>query len=110
MKNPNIITLLSTISVLAGILFFSCKKNKAVTCNGTDSTYNSNIKDIINNNCTSSGCHPGYSTYAGIKPILDNGKFNSEVLQSKSMPEGKKLSDSELSVIKCWVDGGYKEN
>lgn len=110
MKSTKVITLLITTSLVAGILFFSCKKNKVITCNGTDSTYNTNIKDIINSNCTSSGCHPGYSTYAGIKPILDNGKFNSEVLQSKSMPKGKKLSDNELSVIKCWVDGGYKEN
>lgn len=98
------------VLIAFSLVFTSCKKNKAITCNGTNSTYNGNIKGIINANCTSSGCHPSYSTYAGIKNILDNGAFNSKVLQSKDMPKGNRLSDTELSEIKCWVDGGYKEN
>lgn len=101
---------LEAVIIFLGIILISCKKNKTITCNGTDATYNANVKTIINANCTGSGCHPSYSSYSGIKNVLDNGAFNSKVIEQKTMPKGKRLSDDELSILKCWVDGGYKEN
>ncbi|MBN8694368.1 MAG: cytochrome c [Bacteroidetes bacterium] len=99
------------------IIVSSCKKSKNIKCDGTNSTYNGNIKPIISANCTGSGCHGtgsgngDFTTYAGLKPFLDNGKFKSEVLDKQSMPKGAaKLSDDELSKITCWAENSYPEN
>jgi hypothetical protein len=100
----------SLITIFFTIVIVSCKKKKAPKCDGTSSSYNSNIKSIINNSCTSSGCHPSYSSYSGIKSILDNGNFKNEVLTKKSMPKGNSLSSDQLNKIQCWVDAGYPEN
>lgn len=98
-------------TILSGI--YACKKNSTTstttTCDGTASTYNSNMKTMINTYCTSSGCHPNYSTYTGIKSILTNGQFTSHVLSSKDMPRGSSLSSDQLSKIQCWADAGYPE-
>jgi len=81
-----------------------------VICDGSSPTYTSRIKAIINSNCTSSGCHPSYSTYAGLAGILGNGQFEREVLTNQSMPKNGNLSADELSKIKCWIENGHPEN
>ncbi len=96
--------------LLVIIFFYSCKKKVTPKCDGTTSTYNSNIKTILNNSCTSSNCHPNYSSYTGIKSILNSGAFKTEVITNKSMPKGNSLSTDQLNKIQCWVDAGYPEN
>lgn len=105
-----------TLFLMVGILFFACKKKNTSAptpqvseCDGTVSNYNSNIKSIIDNNCASSGCHPSFTTYAGIKPYLTNGDFKREVLIDRTMPKGRSLSNNDLSKIKCWADAGFPE-
>jgi hypothetical protein len=99
-----------TIAFLLISIVYACKKNKAPKCDGTSSTYNSNIKSIIKSSCISSGCHPSYATYAGIKSILDNGTFKQQVISNKTMPKGNSLSSDQLNKIQCWVDAGFPEN
>ncbi len=96
--------------ILIIFIIYSCKKKKVPKCDGTSSTYNSNIKSIINNSCTGSGCHPSYSTYLGLKSVLDNGTFKQQVISNKSMPKNSSLSTDQLNKIQCWVDAGYPEN
>ena len=86
------------------------KKNKKVTpvCDGTNATYNSTVKAIVNSNCVS--CHSSYSTYAGLSSITANGKFKKHVLQDQDMPESGPLSADQLNKIQCWVDNGFPEN
>lgn len=101
------------------LLFFACKKTEKTSpvCDGTASTYNSNIKTIINGNCTSSDCHArnspngDFTTYNGLKPVLNNGKFKTQVLDNQSMPKGAaKLSADQLNKIMCWHESNYPEN
>ncbi len=105
MKNLNyVIAALGCVFLLT----WGCKKDKP-TCDGSDPNYDQNIKSIINTNCTSSNCHPSYSTYNGIESILRNGSFKKEVLEKQRMPEGRTLSSSQLNSLQCWVENGYKE-
>lgn len=93
-------------------LLYSCNKSSTKTtasCDGTSSTYNSNMKTILDANCTASGCHPAYSSYQGIKSILENGQFTSHVLTSQDMPRNATLSSDQLNKIQCWADAGYPE-
>lgn len=93
---------------------FSCKKTDPV-CDGSNPTYHSAIKSIIDNSCIS--CHGAgssrgnFKAYQGLKPYLDNGKFKRLVLEEQVMPKGPaKLSPDELNKIQCWVNNGYPEN
>lgn len=104
---------------LALIVFLStCKKDefKHLDCSKLDSKYSSSIKSIISSNCTTAGCHDGNSgvsnltTYDKLKPYLDNGQFNEQVIKSKTMPKNKSLSQDERNKIKCWLDDGAPNN
>lgn len=106
--------LFALTGILVLLMTFSCRK---VKCNGSDPSYTADIKRIIDSNCLSSGCHNSgssngvFTTYPGLKPYLDNGSFQNEVLDKRSMPQGSaKLSKEELQKIKCWAENGYREN
>lgn len=103
---------LALAAFTAAILLFSCKKDKVedIQCDGSNPTYTGRIRAIINSNCATSNCHPGYSSYAGLEGILQNGSFEREVLIDQTMPRNGNLSAGELSEIKCWVENGFPEN
>jgi hypothetical protein len=105
-------TALALAGFTAAVLLFSCRKDEVedIQCDGSNPTYTGQIRAIINANCTNSNCHPGYSTYAGLEGILQNGSFEREVLTDQTMPRNGNLSSSELSKIKCWVENGFPEN
>ena len=106
-------TFLMTISLIFSIALFSvlsCNKAKAPKCDGTASTYVSNMQTLINSKCASPACHPTYTTYAGIKSTLDFGTFKDRVITKKDMPSGSSFSTSELNKIQCWIDAGYPQN
>lgn len=94
--------------LIISISLFACKKKTKVSCNGTTPTYNSYVKSVVQNNCVS--CHSQYGTYSGLKSIVDNGSFESEVLKKQSMPQDGSLSSDELNTLKCWVENGAPEN
>lgn len=101
----------SLISVCVVSLFFiSCKKQNKFTpvCDGSSPTYDANIKSIISQNCVS--CHADYGTYSGLSSVLNNGKFESEVLNNQTMPQNGSLSEAQLNQIKCWAESSYPEN
>ena len=112
------ISILLLFSLMTIVSISSCKKEKLVTpvCDGTVATYNLNVKAIIDNNCNNASCHGtgsskgDFTTYNGIKPYLDNGKFKNSVLDNQTMPQGSaKLSSDELNKIKCWQESNYPE-
>lgn len=109
MKTSVLITALVSTLLLS---LWSCNKTSttaSTTCDGTASTYNSNVKNILDGACTSSGCHPTYNTYSGLKSILTSGDFTREVITNKTMPRGSSLSASQLNILKCWADAGFPE-
>jgi len=105
--------LLAVACLATTILVSSCRKKPK--CDGTNSTYNSNIKTIIDSHCTNPSCHGSgspngdFRTYNGIKPKLTSGAFKEQVLDKRTMPQGSSLSKDELSKIACWSDHDYPE-
>jgi hypothetical protein len=87
-----------------------------VACNNTTPTWNAKVTTIVANNCLNSSCHGTgsrngtYTTYAGIKPVLLNGKFEQQVLETRRMPQNATLPDSTLAVLECWLATGFPEN
>ena len=106
--------------ILITISVFSCKKEEYFTpaCDGSTPAYNSGIKAIIDANCMGSFCHGSgekrgdFTSYAGLKPVLDNGAFKKRVIDEQDMPKGKgnTLAQQEINIIQCWINNGYPEN
>lgn len=74
-------------------------------------TYSSNIKSIIDVNCVQ--CHgnggnfPDLTTYENTRANADLVKSET---QSRRMPQGSSLTNSEIEAIACWVDAGALNN
>lgn len=82
----------------------------------TSPTYNTDTRALIQNKCAFSGCHDGasgvgnYTTYQGIQRNLENGAFQDEVLDARTMPQVGTLSTEEYELFRCWAENGYPEN
>jgi uncharacterized membrane protein len=103
----------SLVLIFAFLLALSCKKKKDDTC-----TYTSDIQPIVANKCALAGCHAAgsavadFSGYEGLKTRADNGKISKYVFELKIMPPATKtqLTDEEKEKLKCWLDGGAKQD
>lgn len=107
-------------------LFFACGKNPEVTppppgppppgnCSGPAKSFAADVNPIIQNNCTSSGCH-GAGSGNGPGPLLtfDQIKNAASMIKTsvvnKTMPRGGSLSSTQIQTISCWVDNGAPNN
>ncbi|MCY7363306.1 MAG: hypothetical protein LH629_14755 [Ignavibacteria bacterium] len=110
--------------ILFGIslLITSCLYDKAdlpTLNNGCDTTYYTlSIKPIINNNCAIAGCHVvggtgtgNFTTFASLKPYLDNGSVQIRINLDPSdllyMPLGNTLDSADLATLNNWIASGY---
>lgn len=95
----------------------SCEMDKIdpcpTDCSTKNITYNNYIKNLVDTNCASSGCHDGTNApgakldnYAAVQSIVANGSFTQEVLVSREMPKGFELRQGQLDSIKCWICNG----
>ena len=105
-------------------LIYSCKDEEPCT------TYETDIKPIVDASCAYSGCHSGadagmfvsatskdYTNYEGLIANLESGSFAIRVLDSMDMPSAfapagypKTLTQTELDLIDCWISEGYPKN
>lgn len=95
---------------------------KEDSCNGVQASYELNIRQIIEETCAYAGCHPEYSDYEGLLPVLRDGSFQSRVITLRAdetlgmppnyAPKGRPsdLSPEQLDLIRCWISSDYPEN
>ena len=108
------------VVVIASVMFFgfsACKKDLLTpVCDGSQPTYDTEIKPIIDATCAISGCHNSGSnkgeltTYAEVEPYLLDGSFRSRVLEKQNMPQGSVLTQVEIDKIQCWFENDFAEN
>lgn len=87
----------------------------ACSLSNPDLSYAKNMKTLIDAKCVS--CHGGngpgpgdYSTYAGLKTVINNGKLRDVVVIKKSMPEdASEMTQAQRDSINCWAKNGYTE-
>lgn len=74
------------------------------------------VQPLIQQRCTS--CHaPGgvavtygdFTTYAGVKAVVDNGKFQQEVFIQRSMPTTGPLPACDIQKLQAWVNEGASD-
>lgn len=134
----NLIYLFGLLSILT-ITFStpSCMSKKLEQiepelCDTVMVTYESHIKEIIDNSCAYAGCHDGaggigprdYTTYGGMETHINNESFKERVIDQKddpaigmppnqsAWPQSLKddLTLEELDLVQCWINAGYPEN
>lgn len=102
----------------------SCYKDNKETlypvggCDTSTITWSKDIQSIVTNSCAGSGCHDAATasgsyalhTYAGVKTIVDNGRFLA-VIESGSMPKNAaKLDDCTINKVRRWINTGALQN
>lgn len=116
MKKSPLPKLLYGLGLLCFLLLSSKCKESSDPCGDTTSTYNSNMKAIIDNKCVS--CHNpsgsaatvgDYTSYNGIKPKFTDDKLWKEI-EAGRMPKTGSLTSAEKNAFECWKDAGYPEN
>lgn len=104
--------------VLGVLLLVSCESNtyNEISSQTVNPTYNANIKPIVTNNCIS--CHfganqsPNLETYAGVKNACLNNNLVCRIESEncgERMPQGGKLPQPDIDLIKLWVANGFVE-
>lgn len=99
--------------LLLGILIFAaCETDPILT--GDEVSYAADIRPLIDQNCTSSGCHGAGSiefellTYNQVK--LKATAIKREVWELENMPKGGTMSSADRKKFKDWVDAGAPNN
>ncbi len=122
MKMPYLLKSVSLLGCL--MIFFLCLNSCGSDDEGdspcSDPSFQSDVMPILNSSCAISGCHVAgfdfgdYSDYAGVKAQADNGSLVREIT-NKTMPPSNttgpsELTDSQISLIECWVEKGALDN
>ena len=115
-------------SVIIGLLLYSCTAEELpristlVNCDGVQTSYEFNVRQIIDNSCAYAGCHPEYDSYEGLLPTLRDGSFRSRVITLRAddnigMPpqyapgdRPKSLSKEEIDLLECWLDDEFPKD
>ncbi len=121
---------LGVITVLISLLgFLSCNKNSKEAilenlgpCDTTNVTYTNDIRPLINQFCSTSGCHTAVSVAGGYNledyASLRDAALGSRLLGSikhnngfSPMPKGGgKLTDCQIKFIEKWIQQGAPNN
>jgi hypothetical protein len=98
------------------IMAVACKKagNETNFDDCTQPTYDDDIKTILETHCTNITCHgadqqPVLTYFAAVKGAVDNGSMENQVISTRRMPKGTKLSQEEYDLINCWLSAGAPE-
>lgn len=95
-----------------------------IPCNPQVVTFSGDLVPILQRACTPQGyggCHEAgslnkdYTTYAGVKAAVDNGKLQDRVINKEDMPPDYssgpiRISACEIQKIQKWIDEGAPNN
>ena len=107
------------------VLFFSqCKKDSepiVYDCSNNAPRYNNAVRNIVDVYCAFSGCHNSssraagidLSSYAALRSEASRARFMGSVEHRSGfspMPRGgRRLSETDLNTLACWIQNGYLE-
>ncbi len=106
------------ISLVALLATVGCDKESTTTvdCNKYNSTYNSNMKAIIDSKCGTCHTAGGSAQFSGIYDSYSDMKNGLDVMwleiKEGRMPQpgSTPLTDAEKEAFECWEKAGFPEN
>lgn len=119
MRSFTLYHLILVSSILAGCYYD--KEDElypgTAVCETTNVTWAETVQPLIQARCATSGCHvsgglgPGdFTQYVNVKAKVDDGRFQSEVIQAGSMPPSGRLADCDIQELQAWIDAGAPNN
>lgn len=118
--------------VVMALTYGACKKEPPepppVTtepCDTMTVSYTNDIIFIITTYCSAPSlgdCHdgtnpdaPGLGNYAGLKAVIDDGRFEDKVFVTREMPDPATNGPTQLDpyhelLLKCWIKAGAPNN
>lgn len=91
--------------------------NFCESCDTTNYTFSARIAPIFSTSCaTSIGCHSSgssngsFTSYAEIKPFIDNGSIMDRVVVKQNMPIAAALPSCDIEVLVKWIEDGAPNN
>ncbi|HFS67944.1 MAG TPA: cytochrome c [Flavobacteriia bacterium] len=101
--------------LLAILSFISCENNveeETITTNecNPEISFSEVIKPIIDNNCVQ--CHHGnrFPDLRMYPSINENKIIIKDEIQSRRMPIGNSLSQTDIDAVICWIESGALNN
>ena len=91
--------------------------NFCESCDTSNYSFSGRIAAIFSTSCaTSIGCHSSgtsngpFTTYAEIKPFIDNGLIMDRVVVKKDMPVAAPIPACDMEVLVKWIEAGAPNN
>ena len=91
--------------------------NFCASCDTSNYTFSGRIAAIFSTSCaTSIGCHSSgssngpFTSYAEIKPFIDNGSIMDRVVVKQDMPVAAPLPGCDMEVLVKWIEDGAQNN
>jgi hypothetical protein len=119
LKNNHLVFALAVCTAL----FTSCYIDKEdllygrSNCDTTTVSFSKDVMPIINNRCSTVGCHVQGGSGIGIlenhtqiKAMIDKGSFEQRVFVQRDMPTSGPLSDCQIEHLQKWIADGALNN
>lgn len=115
-------------------LLYTCVADELpepTVCPPGTATYDSNIRDIINESCAYAGCHDGnspsvpgnFQSFSGMASFMKDGTVRTRVIDLRDDPvqgmppsraaypqsQKENLTDAEFELLQCWINSGFPE-
>jgi len=91
--------------------------NFCESCDTSNYSFSGRITAIFGTSCaTSIGCHSSgssngqFTSYAEIKPFIDNGSIWNRVVTKQDMPVAAPLAACDMEVLVKWIEDGAPDN
>ena len=113
MISKNHWSLILFILVLIGWMGCMDKLPEPSPCDNLNITYNDHVLNILDQNCSLSGCHDGQSMGL-ITPFsaLNPARMEDIILRvnNGNMPPSGNISSADVDTLNCWKENGFLEN
>jgi hypothetical protein len=101
--------------ILIFFTFINCSNSENEDECNINYSYSIDVSSIVNNKCSSAGCHNSdfggdFGSYEGVMEKVNSGEFYKEINEGTMPPVSKpQLTNEELMILKCWsLNGGNK--
>ena len=105
------------IALIEKWILQNATNNFCESCDTSNYSFSGRIAAIFSTSCaTSIGCHSSgsnngpFTSYAEIKPFIDNGSIMDRVVVKQNMPVAAALPSCDMEVLVKWIGDGAPNN
>ncbi len=89
---------------------------KTGNCTAVNAKFNVDVSPLVQTKCATGGCHDAATAAGGA--VLETytqiagmaSRIKQRCITDKTMPPGGALTDTEISILSCWISSGTPNN